>query len=259
MGMKEEAAKILQREQQQKAAAEKTADYYRSLLAGGPPMRLVGYAPNIVDEDPKTAYIYSLLSDMPPELQPVFQEFIQACPDRAWESMPTKAERAKVKSHWNYEDLLAEYIPEQQGPRYFKFRLSDGSIHAAQYFLPHPNKDFGKEHILVSSGLWGLLKGGKDAQRRALLQKAEDEILREAQEQIDALHHPSLCGSQEFMVLTYTPPGTYASGYPSLILFRDGMVFEPQKSGIGSTLSLDKDTIYQFLLETLTKIERNNP
>ena len=250
MGMKEEAAKILQREQQQKAAAEKTADYYRSLLAGGPPMLFVG-------DDPKATYIYSLLSDMPPELRPVFQEFIQACPDRAWESMPTKAERARVKSRWNYEDLLAEYVPEQQGPRYFKFRLSDGSIHAAEYFLPHPSKDFGKEHILVSSGLLGLLKGGKDAQRRALLQKAEDEILRKAQEQIDALHHPSLCGSQEFRVLDYAPPGIFGGSYPPLVLFRDGMVYEPQRNPERRVLSLDKDTIYQFLLETLTKIERN--
>ena len=252
MGMRDECQNILRQEQQAKQQAEKTEEYYRKLLTNSP-ISSSRHA-KMGNVTSKALYKRTLLSDIPPELQQVFQEFIQACPDRAWDSVPVKADPSKAWSAWRYRKLEYGYGWGQQYIHwYLKFRLSDGSIHGAEYVPVNLTKCYGEEYRLITPGFLGLLKGGEGAQMRALKEKVEALVLKEAQEILDNLHSPSLYGSQEFIKLTHY--SSYGSG-SSLVLFRDGAVFEPD--GRCNMLTWGRDELYQFLLETLTKIERGN-
>lgn len=126
-------------------------------------------------------------------------------------------------------------------------------------FPPDIHRSFGKEYVIVTPGLLGLLKGGKEVvQKRALERKAEEAVLREAQEALDRLRVPSLYGSQEFIELNLPGSSSRVQSSP-LVLFRDGNVFAPQNIKIKAssrTLSWTEDDLCQSLLETLTDIER---
>ena len=242
MSLKEESDRLISQEQQAKATAEKTADYYRKLCAEVPGWDL--------RSGPVNTYKDTLPMEAPPEIHALLQEFIEACPDSAWVALPVKAERANASCMWRNLTLEARYEdPNGILEYYSKYRLSDGSIHVVCRNRVRAFKVLGEEYKLVKPGLLGLLKGGKTAQEQQLVEQGRETILREAQAMIDKFHTPALHGSQEAIQLLL-------DRYRPLILFRDGALFQPDKSGY-SAVTCREDEFRSLLLDKLMYLKRS--